>query len=29
VPGGKWATVIASPVWVASSASSRFHSRSR
>jgi hypothetical protein len=29
VPGGKWQTVIASPVWVARSASSRFHSRSR
>ena len=29
VPGGKWQTVIVMPVWVASSASSRFHSRSR
>ena len=29
VPGGKWQTVIANPVWVARSASSRFHSRSR
>jgi hypothetical protein len=29
VPGGKWQTVIASPVSVASAASSVFHSRVR
>jgi len=29
VPGGKWQTVIASPIWVTRSASSRFHNRSR
>jgi hypothetical protein len=29
VPGGRWQTVMSSPVWAAKAASSVFHSRSR
>src|SRR5664279_993439 len=29
VPGGRWQTVMVSPVWAANPASSVFHSRSR